>query len=263
MIIKSVQYFCYGMNFEYKCMGQINSCLGILCQTNFSFFEIMPLKTYKSVKSVFLYHIQSMIQVESTQEKIKVSIRMRNPKDNFNLYFNTNEEKDIFCGHLNQILAYLREHPYGEFQLKNFIRYSMNISKISNFSNKYSLGKLFYYFYKLKETIENLLEWLKISFKENELENLFDYTIEEISNITIKDIKRVFMVINQKQELISFFKFYAGIQQDQKIGKKKMSIEGFKKFLEQIQNEEYNPEICSQFFSQIKADNIFKFGKSY
>ena len=69
------------------------------------------------------------------------------------------------------------------------------------------------------------------------------------------------MIVNQKQELVPIFKFYAGIPQEKKIGRHKMSIEGFKKFLNQIQNEEYDKEASSKFFSQAKADNIFKFGK--
>ena len=76
-------------------------------------------------------------------KRVKVTIRMRNPKDNFSVYFGSEEEKETFCNHIQAIMDYLREHSYGEFQLKNFIRYTMNISSISNILNDYNLSKWF------------------------------------------------------------------------------------------------------------------------
>jgi hypothetical protein len=67
---------------------------------------------------------------------------MRNPKDNFSVYFGSEEEKEVFCNHIQTIIDYLREHPYGEYQLKNFIRYTMNISNISNILNDFQLSKM-------------------------------------------------------------------------------------------------------------------------
>jgi hypothetical protein len=66
---------------------------------------------------------------------------MRNPKDNFSIYFDSEEVKETFCNHIQAIIDYLRDHPYGEFQLKNFIRYTMNISHISNILNDFQLSK--------------------------------------------------------------------------------------------------------------------------
>lgn len=71
MVLKSVQFFCYGTIFEMKTNRKIQKCVGILCQTNYSFMEVLPLSTYTSVKSVFLYHIQSLTRVDTSsgQEK--------------------------------------------------------------------------------------------------------------------------------------------------------------------------------------------------
>ena len=65
---------------------------------------------------------------------------MRNPKDNFSVYFEDNREMAEFCEHMDVVMDYLREHPFGEFQLKNLIRYTMNISKISNILNEFELS---------------------------------------------------------------------------------------------------------------------------
>ena len=86
------------------------------------------------------------------------------------------------------------------------------------------------------------------------------HSIEDINDVISKDIKRVFKIINQKQELIPIFKYYAGIAQEELIEKKRMPLDSFRQFLEEVQKERYNKRICSEFFSQIQADNIFKFG---
>jgi hypothetical protein len=107
-----------------------------------------------------------------------------------------------------------------------------------------------------------MLDWMKIRLKSDEMEKILQFSVDDPSDVSIKDIKRVFVLINQKQELVPMFKFYAGIEQQDKIQKKKMSIEGFKTFLKDIQKEEFNEELCTNFFSQIRADNIFKFSNN-
>ena len=106
--------------------------------------------------------------------------------------------------------------------------------------------------------IETMLDWMKIRLKSDELEEILQYSVDDPSDVSIKDIKRVFVLINQKQELIPLFKFYAGIEQHDKIKKKKMPMESFKKFLKDVQKEDFDEELCTNFFSQIRADNIFK-----
>lgn len=106
-----------------------------------------------------------------------------------------------------------------------------------------------------------MLDWLKIRLKSEEMEEILEYSVENASDVSIKDIKKVFVLINQKQELVPIFKFYAGIPQNEKIKKNKMSIEAFKTFLKDVQKEEFDEELCLNFFSQIRADNIFKFSK--
>ena len=71
MVLDSVKFFCYGTKFEMKTSRKIQLCIGMLCQTNYSFMEIMPISSYSSVKSVFLYHIQSLTRVDTSigQEK--------------------------------------------------------------------------------------------------------------------------------------------------------------------------------------------------
>jgi hypothetical protein len=104
-----------------------------------------------------------------------------------------------------------------------------------------------------------MLDWMKIRLKSEDMEQILQHSVEDPSDVSIKDIKRVFVLINQKQELVPMFKFFAGIEQHEKINKRKMPLESFKKFLKEIQKEEFNEELCSEFFSQIRADNIFRF----
>ena len=104
-----------------------------------------------------------------------------------------------------------------------------------------------------------MLDWMKIRLKSEEMEKILQFSVDDPSDVSIKDIKRVFVLINQKQELIPLFKFYAGIEQQEKIKKRKMSLESFQKFLKDVQKEEFNEDLCMSFFSQIRADNIFNF----
>ena len=104
-----------------------------------------------------------------------------------------------------------------------------------------------------------MLDWMKIRLKSEQMEKILQFSVDDPSDVSIKDIKRVFVLINQKQELIPLFKFYAGIEQQEKIKKRKMSLESFQKFLKDVQKEEFNEDLCMSFFSQIRADNIFNF----
>lgn len=104
-----------------------------------------------------------------------------------------------------------------------------------------------------------MLDWLKIRLKSQEMEEILQFSVDDPSDVSIKDIKRVFVLINQKQELIPIFKFYAGIEQQEKIKKKKMPLESFIRFLEDVQKEAFDEELCTDFFSQLRADNIFCF----
>jgi hypothetical protein len=85
-------------------------------------------------------HFQLPRQVRFT--RVKITIRMRNPKDNFSVYFPSEESKELFCNHIQAVMDYLHEHPFGEYQLKNFIRYTMNISNISNILNDFQLSNV-------------------------------------------------------------------------------------------------------------------------
>ena len=102
---------------------------------------------------------------------------------------------------------------------------------------------------------------MKIRLKSDEMEDVLRFSVEDPSEVSIKDIKRVFVLMNQKQELAPMFKFFANIPQHDKIGKQKMSLEGFQSFLEKVQKEDFDEELCVNFFSQIRADNIFKFSR--
>lgn len=108
-----------------------------------------------------------------------------------------------------------------------------------------------------------MLDWLKIRLKSQEMEEILQFSVDDPSDVSIKDIKRVFVLINQKQELAPIFKFYAGIEQNEKIKKKKMPMESFIKFLEDIQKETFNEELCTDFFSMLRADNIFNYSKHH
>lgn len=71
MVLDSIKFFCYGTSFEMKTRSRIQKCIGMLCQTNYSFMEIMPVSSYGSVRSVFLYHIQSLTRVETSSYQDK------------------------------------------------------------------------------------------------------------------------------------------------------------------------------------------------
>ena len=103
--------------------------------------------------------------------------------------------------------------------------------------------------------------------QEKDLSEIINYAVEPKAkkiynnkNIDTRDIKRIFSIINQKKELAPFFKYYAGINQYELIGKRKMPLQGFIGFLKEVQNQEYDEQVCSQFFSEVKANNIFKLG---
>jgi hypothetical protein len=104
-----------------------------------------------------------------------------------------------------------------------------------------------------------MLDWMKIRLKSEEMEQILSHAVDDPSDVDIKDIKRVFVLMNQKQELAPIFKYFANIPQTEKINKQKMSLDGFKTFLKSIQKEEFDETLCINFFSQIRADNIFKF----
>ena len=100
-----------------------------------------------------------------------------------------------------------------------------------------------------------------MSIRVQELRQIVEIIFEnEKEHIKSQKLKKFFMLIFQKIELAPFFKYYAGIPQDKKILDKKMTLEGFRSFLTDIQKETYNSGIYAQFFSQISAHNLFNMG---
>ena len=144
MVKPSYYFFNYGCKVFVKHNRSLKDCVFKICPTNPCFLECFPKNSGKSIRNVFLYHVQSLTrQQTSTYEgKIKLTIRFRSPKDNFSVYFESEEENNEFRDHLLALVEYLRERPYGEFQLKNLIRYSLNIAKINKTNNIYSLGRV-------------------------------------------------------------------------------------------------------------------------
>lgn len=100
-----------------------------------------------------------------------------------------------------------------------------------------------------------------MSIRGQELRQIVDIIFEnEKEHIKSQKLKKFFVLLFQKIELAPFFKYYAGIPQDKKILDKKMTLEGFRSFLTEIQKETYNSGVYAQFFSQISAHNLFNMG---
>ena len=241
---KYLSYFVYGQPVSIKIDGNRHHCVMQMSESNFSFLEFIGVKNTKVISFLFLYHVRDIgLELKSKA----VIVRMRNYKETFKIFFKDEEELKLGLKNLRLITKKLKDVPFCEFSIKNMIRYSMYFSGVAKFGEQYTLTD-----------IESLLYALRINLENDDQKRLIRKSVLDMDEIKTFDFRRIFKVLLLKEELADYFKEILGLEEEDKIGKKKASLGDLKEWLEKKQHQDYTILELKTFFTQINMSNPFK-----
>ena len=241
-------YFIYGQPVSIKAEGKSRPCVMMTCSSNLSFLEFIDSANYKIINYLYLYHVRGVhIELKTTS----LIVRLRNYKENFKIKVANEQVLKVLAKNFRLLLKRLNKVLYGEFSIRNMIRYSLYFSETAKFDNDYNL-----------ESISQLLYRLRIKLHKDEFKRLVRKAVADMDNVTAFDFRRIFRILLLKEELADYYREIAEIDQTEKIGNTKVSIESLKLWLEKKQHEEYTIEEFQTFFKEVKSANIFKLDES-